>query len=475
MVAYLSYWNYEAYKNELTKDVAYQINAIGLRSSTILHKVVDGSLDSMATQEFLDSSLLANNAVRSISISLDDGIVNYSTDRKRIGTLLMLDEIKRDLDKHPEYNQTDHMIQEVAYQKNNEILKAFIVFEIKEDYLKNKITSKTIDMLYITIMLSGTVFVLFLLVFMILIAKPIGIISSSLTNTDLTECESECEQNLFELNNLRVGIVNSFKRFQQQSNDMSKLNIELEKRVSDEVVKSRQKDYLLIQQSKLATMGEMINAIAHQWRQPLNTLGLTIQDIKYAFSKNQIDESYIGAIIKDAMRQIKYMSKTIDDFRNFYKPTKEKKMFSLNKALVDSLSLVRARLEAHFFQINENYDDDLPEIVGYENEFKQALLNIITNSQDAADERGINYPAISVKTGKKDGYALLEIEDNCGGIPLDIIDRIFEPYYTTKEQGKGTGVGLYMSKTIIEENMSGYLEVSNTKDGARFTIRLPVI
>jgi signal transduction histidine kinase len=329
--------------------------------------------------------------------------------------------------------------------------------------------------LFVKLAVIGLVLIFLLMFMWLIIAKPMARLLQVAKDPENNNLDWNFYFRLSEIDTLRESIINSFGKLKTYTDDLNELNEQLEKRVSDELVKSRQKDYILIQQSKLATMGEMINAIAHQWRQPLNSLGLSIQDIKYAYEQDEITKEYINTIIKESMEQIKYMSKTIDDFRNFYKPNKEKKLFGINSALKGSMSLVKARLEAHFFKITELYDNDMPEINGYENEFKQAILNIISNTQDAAEERKISSPTVSIKSGFRDGYALVEIEDNCGGIPESIINRIFEPYFTTKDQGKGTGIGLFMSKTIIEENMNGILEVFNIPNGVRFTIKLPVI
>jgi len=474
LMSYLSYYHYTTNKEILTKQVILQINGIGLRSINILNQITDNFLEQRRIQDFLDTNLMANKPLKSISVSLNGEKIDFSTDRKKIGSPFILKEENHKLEPYSIYIHTAHMIQKMNYYKNGKNNTVYLLFEPKDAYINNAVLTETLDDLFIVLLLSGIVFGLFLVVLWWFVTKPIEAISSKIKNL-ADDCNSDSNLSLVEIDTLKTAIINYFNKLQAQSNELNKLNNELEARVSDELVKSRQKDYLLIQQSKLATMGEMINAIAHQWRQPLNSLGLTIQDIKYAYKKNEIDENYIDTTTKDAMRQIKYMSKTIDDFRNFYKPNKEKRLFSLNKALQESLSLVRARLEAHFFEIEENYDLDLPEINGYENEFKQAILNIINNSQDAADENKINSPKLSIKTGHKDGYAILEIEDNCGGIPIEVINRIFEPYFTTKKQGKGTGIGLYMCKTIIQENMGGYIEASNNKNGAKFSIKLPVI
>ncbi len=235
---------------------------------------------------------------------------------------------------------------------------------------------------------------------------------------------------------------------------------------------------LLIQQSKMAEMGEMMGAIAHQWRQPLNALGLIIQKVKFLYQRGKLGEDEILDIQNRAMKQINFMSKTIDDFRDFFKPNKEKEEFSIYDAIFDVINILSAQLKVH------NISVALPEfkeikVLGYKNEFKQVILNILNNSKDAILEKqkkeDINFNGeIIINIIEMNKYLTINIEDNAGGIPLEIIDKIFNPYFTTKEQGEGTGIGLYMSKTIIENSMGGSLKVLNKNSGACFSINLKV-
>ena len=229
--------------------------------------------------------------------------------------------------------------------------------------------------------------------------------------------------------------------------------------------KLAEQEILLHQQSKLAAMGEMIGAIAHQWRQPLNALNMNIQNLEDDFEDGLIDEPFIQAFIEKNRKTIVFMSKTIDDFRNFFRTDKEKQSFSLLNAVHETIALQEAQFKNHAIDVEiEGEDISLFSLKG---EFQQTILNLINNAKDALVESGRCDKKITIQLL---GDALA-VEDNAGGIPEEILERIFEPYFTTKEQGKGTGIGLYMSKLIIEKNMGGILSVENRSEGARFLIQ----
>jgi signal transduction histidine kinase len=250
-------------------------------------------------------------------------------------------------------------------------------------------------------------------------------------------------------------------------------NEHLQELVSEETSRRLEKERLLLQQSKMAMMGEMIGAIAHQWRQPLNSLGLTIQDVEEAYRYGELDEAYIHKFRTKAMAVIQKMSHTIDDFRNFFKPNRDKEEFILEKAVDETINIMHSQLKNHFIEINFNNQSQTL-VYGYKGELEQAILIMISNAKDALLENNITNPHIDINIESTDeSKVVLSIQDNGGGIAAEIIDRIFEPYFTTKEQGKGTGIGLYMAKEIIERHMSGKLEAENTQNGARFIITLP--
>ena len=239
----------------------------------------------------------------------------------------------------------------------------------------------------------------------------------------------------------------------------------LENKIKLEVERNRQQEIAMVQQNRLAQMGEMIGAIAHQWRQPLNVISTSIQNLKYDYKDGYLnDEKFVKEFIDKQKETIRFMSNTIDDFRNFFRVDKDKQEFKVKKATQSVLDMLSAQLEEYAIGISIQGDEF--EYYGLVSEYQQVALNIITNAKDALLENNTENPNIEIII--EDGE--VTIQDNAGGIPKDILDRVFEPYFTTKEQGKGTGMGLYMSKMIIVDNMSGELRVVNGKNGAIFTI-----
>ena len=233
----------------------------------------------------------------------------------------------------------------------------------------------------------------------------------------------------------------------------------------------RKNGLLLAQQSRMAALGEMIGNIAHQWRQPLNNLGMLVQQIPIYYQLGKVDQVFLETSADKAMELVEHMSRTIDDFRDFFKPDKEKVDFKVHGELTKTLSLVAGSFQAQQIVILVDAGAD-PVIRGYPNEFAQVLLNILINARDALVERKIALPGVSIAITAEKGRAVLTLTDNAGGIPEEIIDRIFDPYFTTKGAQAGTGVGLFMSKTIIEQNMGGLLSVRNVQDGAEFRIEI---
>jgi len=275
-------------------------------------------------------------------------------------------------------------------------------------------------------------------------------------------------------NKLRHMNLELEKRVQTRTQELEELNKGLDKRVKEEVLKRSKQEQLLIQQSRFAAMGEMIGNIAHQWRQPLNALGLLLQNIENAYEMGMLDEKYIDRTVKKGTLLTNNMSKTIDDFRDFFKPNKKLEVFNVASTVNSTFEIIRASFSNHMIHFETNLDDSLC-VSGFSNEFSQVLLNILNNAKDELITAKVEKKVIIVSVKQVDDQVCIEIEDNAGGISQEIIDKVFDPYFSTKDEGKGTGIGLYMSKTIIEHNMDGKLSVKNKEEGAIFSIYLKSI
>jgi PAS domain S-box-containing protein len=250
------------------------------------------------------------------------------------------------------------------------------------------------------------------------------------------------------------------------------LNRSLEDRIQKAVDELRRKDQVLIHQSRMAAMGEMIGNIAHQWRQPLNALGLVIANIKDAYDYNELDAEYLSQAVTDSNRLVQKMSSTISDFANFFRPDKKIIPFSGLKQIHDAISLVEASFKNNNITIGLDAPQDIM-MIGFPNEFSQVLLNLLVNAKDAIKSSKRMDGLVEVRLTARDGSGCITVRDNGGGIPEAVIGRIFDPYFSTKQQG--SGIGLYMSKMIIEDNMNGAITACNIEGGAEFVICIPMV
>jgi len=269
----------------------------------------------------------------------------------------------------------------------------------------------------------------------------------------------------------RVTSVIDLTQLKGIQKELEGLNSSLENRVQEELEKNREKDKLMFHQSRLAEMGEMLSMIAHQWRQPLNNLSMLNQSIKMKYLKGKLNDEFIEYFNENTNKQIQNMSNTIDDFRDFFKPEKEKIEFDLNDVILDIVSMVSPIFIKN--KITVSFDEkEKCKVYGYPNELGQAILNIINNAKDALVAKTIEDKTISLSLAIDDMNVVITIKDNAGGISIDLIDKIFNPYFSTKEKKNGTGLGLYMAKVIIEEHMDGKINLLNIDDGASFEIIL---
>jgi PAS domain S-box-containing protein len=271
------------------------------------------------------------------------------------------------------------------------------------------------------------------------------------------------EENIIGYKSVRVDITDK--------KELESLNNELELRVKKKVETLRQKDEMLQAQSRSALMGEMISMIAHQWRQPLSTISLLVNDINMKYMMNALDSDYLKNSINKTNQTIHYMSKTIDDFREFFKPNKAKEYVYIEKSVKNAIGFIEPLIKKYEIDLSINIISD-NKIVVYKNELLQVLINIIKNAIDASLDEKIEKPKISIVIDDVDNKKIINIIDNAGGVTDDIIEKVFEPYFSTKKKN-GTGLGLYMSKIIIEEHLFGKLKVKNFEDGAIFTIEIP--
>ncbi|MGM0533977.1 MAG: ABC transporter substrate-binding protein [Campylobacterota bacterium] len=263
--------------------------------------------------------------------------------------------------------------------------------------------------------------------------------------------------------------VIDISRLKEAQNELAELNANLEQKVKDQVERNKQQQLLMLQQSRLAQMGELLSMIAHQWRQPINTVAILNQVIVSRYKKNTLDDTMMQKFEKDSKEQIAYMSATIDDFKTFFTPQKHKERFDLNKVINTSLSMLAPVLYSQKITVTTSLEKEVF-LEGYPNEAGQVIINIITNAKDAFTEQETEDKKIDISLSQKEGSIILCIEDNAGGIDAAILDKIFDPYFSTKADKNGTGLGLYMSRLIVTEHMNGRLQAKNSTKGARFVI-----
>ena len=265
------------------------------------------------------------------------------------------------------------------------------------------------------------------------------------------------------------------QRVNLQTNELLMLNQTLEVRIKEEVEKNRDKDRFLFQQSRLASMGEMIANIAHQWRQPLSELNITLYKMNKLYHRTGSDQDIIFEdSYEHAKKIIAKMSETIEDFRNFFSPDRQSEYFLLSLVAQEAIDIMRGTIEKNNIEITLNIKKDA-NIKGYLNEFSQVLINLMNNSNDAFCNQKVKNRLIYIEIDTSfEGDAIIKVCDNAGGIEESILDKIFEPYFTTKHSSVGTGLGLYMSEMIIKNSMMGRIVAYNENNGVCFKITIPV-
>lgn len=256
--------------------------------------------------------------------------------------------------------------------------------------------------------------------------------------------------------------------------ELAEYRVSLEDKVNEQIEQLRQKDIQLLEKSKMAQMGEMIGNIAHQWRQSLSVISTGATGLKLQKECNMLTDEHLIKTCDSINDNAQYLSQTIDTFRNFIRETKEYKEVIVQESLEEVIKLLEASLQNNHINLKKDIEETQPiKINMIAGELSQVLINIINNAKDVLIDRNIEDALIDISLKTNDNKVVISIEDNAGGIPVDILPKIFDPYFTTKHQSIGTGLGLYMSYKIITENLNGNLYAQNMKNGAKFIVELP--
>ncbi len=350
------------------------------------------------------------------------------------------------------FAKTDLLIKEDIVSQGYEFGYVLVDTDLKEYNIKYQ---SLLYMLFLTFLIILIIGIILSVILSKKFIKPIeqllyGIKNSNPAKDEIIKLNTDAKNEIKEL----------FDAFNHQMKD---INI-----ATKEIKKTHQ---IMQAQSRLAQMGEMISMIAHQWRQPLTAISSRANAMIIKSKLNKITNELVIANSKYIVDYSSHLSSTIDDFRDFFKANKKKTITSFDKIIKEVLSIVEISIANKNIQIIKELNCS-EEFHSFENELKQVVLNLIKNAEDILLEKNVENPYIKVKTYIKDTKYILEVVDNGGGIPIDIIDNIFDPYFSTKLQKDGTGLGLYMSKTIIEEHCYGKLLAFNNNHGAVFKVEL---
>ena len=289
-----------------------------------------------------------------------------------------------------------------------------------------------------------------------------------------SKIEDDARQKFLNVKNvLSKEVKKKTEELEKKTYELQFLNKNLEKRIQEKIEKSIEQEKMLFRQARYAQMGEMIGMIAHQWRQPLNAISTVTATIQLKIDRDDYDSVFITNKVNAIGDYVQHLSATIDDFRNFFKLDREKEELAFANVIKNTLKLVGSALENKNIAVEVDYGCYCT-VYTYPNEIQHVILNIVKNAEDALLMNGISEPKITIRTMGDGTNSILEIEDNASGIDEKIMEKIFDPYFTTKENSDGTGLGLYMSRIIIEEHCNGKIEVENGKEGAIFRLLFPI-
>ncbi len=381
-------------------------------------------------------------------------VIENGKNLKQVGKIKEIDIIKKEFD-----------MTKVEDSQTYKIGKLIVIADLEPMY---KDLQKTVTNIIVTEIIKILLISFLIIVIMKkLLTDPLEKLADYAKNLSLENLNKPLEMNKIDKN------ISS--ELTTVGNSINTMRINLIKQIKE----GEEQNNILVQQSKLAAMGEMIGNIAHQWRQPLSLITTSASGLKLNYKLGLIDENKIDDYTDKIMSSANYLSDTINDFRDFFKPNREKEVFKLIHTFEKTFTLLNTQFTTNNIGVIKNIGDI--EIYGFENELVQVFINIFNNAKDILLEKKVQKPLIFIDAFLKEDTVNISIKDNAGGVDDKILDKIFEPYFTTKHQSKGTGIGLYMSGQIIEKHMDGSLFVKNVDfkhediryQGAKFIIAIP--
>lgn len=463
IVGYIQY-------NYLYKNLVHNSKTLGGEITTTIEKYL--LLDDYGEVESIMRRFCKLDMINALTLVNDDhrAIIDVS---KQEG------QVKSILNSYYKYSYFD--VKNVTVDDAN--IKTFIVIYpihkgTKTWWLRITISKVDVYSNLVNLLILATVIGLFLIIFLAfllvkILHKPLEeihfltIFSSKLNNNIgkqllVNGTIKEIDDLTISLNSLSKELSDNQNVMNDQKKQLLTFNAELTDKVNEEIAKNREKEVLLLRQSRLAALGEMIGYIAHQWRQPLNVIAVDIQNLHLSFQLNELTVNEFNESVKSTMKQINYLSNTIDNFRDIIKNDQISEPFVIAQAIYKSADILSSSLKQLNIVIYYMMDESLIMPRGSSSSFSQAIINILNNAKDAFETcESITSKVITVKIYKEYDHIVILISDNGRGIPNNIIEKIFDPYFTTKHQSNGTGLGLYITKNIIEKEFLGKLSIQS--------------
>ncbi len=438
--------------------------------------VIIVSISMGGIQDIISDKLVNLNAIALLNLDNNKFLYKSSIARKIDDNALI--SLKSNIE-YLNYDNKSYLMVTDSY-KNNQLNMKFFIFA-KEDNIFNNINTIILDntiLLLIIILLMGLVMFFAISYFLRplkALIEDIQYLSNKFNNIqNIQNNDDEIQSIRLYFNNFKELIYKERKKLKEHNNT-------LESKIEKAVNKNIEQTKIMAQQSKMISMGEMLENIAHQWRQPLSVISTASTGMKMEKEFGLSNEKKELKTLDTINQSAQHLSKTINDFRDFFNPNKEKELFSLEKAYKETINLLESKFKNRVIEVIDDIDD--VQLCGLKSELIQVIMNILNNARDILETKSKDkLRLIFINIYKKDNTAILTIKDNGGGIPIDTIDRVFEPYFTTKHKAQGTGIGLYMSMEMVKNHMDGDIKVKNEEyeydgihyTGASFKIILPI-